>query len=235
MVRKYSSSGLKLQKGIEIAQISKAQLYYTPTGERPGKSPSQTVQREIEGEVQIVSNQEMIKNVIEIQSDEETDYGYRKMCAALMIIGYYINHKKLYRLMKQANLLKEKHKRATKEYAKYRIVTPDRPLTLMEMDIKSVWTAEHRRNAYTLTIIDTFTRVVLFRTTGYTMKATQVKKAWEYVIIHYLQHADLKAQDIHIEIRNDNGPQFVAKIIQELFKENGIMSDYMGARPRSFS
>ena len=222
MVRKYNSSGLKLQKGQEITGVSKAQLYYSPTGKRPGKNPSQATIREVDGEACIESNQEMINKVIAIQSDEETDYGYHKMCAALMMIGYTINHKKLYRLMKSSNLLKEKHKKKTKEYAKYRIVTPEKPLTLMEMDIKSVWTAELRRNAYTLTIIDTFTRVVLYRTTGYTMKATQVKAAWEYVIINYLQPADMKAQDIHIEIRNDNGPQFVAKIIQELFKVNGL-------------
>jgi len=88
----------------------------------------------------------------------------------------------------------------------------------MEMDIKLEWTAELRRYAFTLAIINTFTRVVLYRNTRYTMKATLVKAAIEHVIINYLQPTDMKTQDIHIEIRNDNGPQFVAKIIQELFK-----------------
>lgn len=140
------------------------------------------------------------------------------MCAALLILGYYINHKKLYRLMKNANLLKERHWKVAKEYAKHRIVTPEKPLILMEMDIKLEWTAELRRYAFTLAIINTFTRVVLYRNTRYTMKATLVKAAIEHVIINYLQPTDMKTQDIHIEIRNDNGPQFVAKIIQELFK-----------------
>ncbi len=71
-----------------------------------------------------------------------------------------------------------------------------------------------------LTIIDTFTRFVLHWQVDFTMKSRQVKQAWEYVIEHYLQAADLLKEGVHIEIRNDNGPQFGAKIIQEFFKEN---------------
>ena len=88
------------------------------------------------------------------------------------------------------------------------------------MDIKYVWIAQARRHCYILTIIDTFTRFVLHWQVDFTMKSRQVKQAWEEVIEEYLQAADLLKKGVHIEIRNDNGPQFGAKIIQEFFKGN---------------
>ncbi len=122
--------------------------------------------------------------------------------------------------MKENGLLKERHKRAEKNFAKYRIVIPEGPLEVLEMDIKLVWVVKDRRHAYVLTVIDTFTRVVLYRGLGFTMKSTQVKKAWEYIIINYLQPADLLRKKIHIEVRNDNGPQFSSKMIRQFFEQN---------------
>lgn len=167
-----------------------------------------------------VPNQEVVDEIKLVQSDPDTDYGYRKMYFALMMLGYYINHKKVYRLMKENGLLKERHKRAEKKFAKYRIVIPEGPLEVLEMDIKLVWVAKDRRHAYVLTVIDTFTRAVLYRGVGFTMKSSQVKKAWEYIIINYLQPADLLRKKIHIEVRNDNGPQFSSKMIRQFFEQN---------------
>ena len=150
----------------------------------------------------------------------DTNYGYRKMYFALMMLGYYINHKKVYRLMKEASLLKPWHKRADKTYVKYRKVTPRGALEVLEMDIKYIWVTRERRHAYVLTIIDTFTRAALHWSLGFTVTSQQVKKAWEEVIENYLQPADMLSKKIHIEIRNDNGPQFSVKVIQKFFADN---------------
>ncbi len=122
--------------------------------------------------------------------------------------------------MKENDLLKPVKKRNERTYVKYRIVTPTRPLEVLEMDIKYVWVVQDRRHAYILTIIDTFTRYVLHWQVGFTMKTQQVKQAWEEIIINYLQPADMLKNGIHIEVRNDNGPQFASKKIQAFFKEN---------------
>ena len=90
------------------------------------------------------------------------------------------------------------------------------------MDIKMAWIEQDRRNAYILTIIDTFTRVVLHWVMGYRMRWAQVKAAWEQVIVTHLQPADLLRKALHIELRNDNGPQFAATRIREFLKENHI-------------
>ena len=115
------------------------------------------------------SNAQVVQRIVDIQSGPETDYGYRKMYFALMLLGYYINHKKVYRLMKQNNLLKKRYKHSGKTYAKYRIVTPKGPLEVLEMDIKYIWVTQARRHAFILSIIDTFTRAILHWQLGFTM------------------------------------------------------------------
>lgn len=124
--------------------------------------------------------------------------------------------------MKTAQLLKAKQKGSDKDYVKFRIVNPTAPLEVLEMDIKQVYIVKDKRYAYILTIIDTFTRVVLHWSVGYHMKKVQVKKAWEQVIIEHLQPADQLSKGVHIELRNDNGPQFGATQIREFFQENYI-------------
>jgi transposase InsO family protein len=205
---------------LPIVGITKHQYYYQPKGKRPGRKPSEATLRKHGQTITEESNQQVVERIVDIKSDPETDYGYRKMYFALMLLGYYINHKKVYRLMKENNLLKERYKRSGKTYAKYRIVTPEGPLEVFEMDIKYVWVTQARRHAFILSIIDTFTRAVLHWQLGFTMKSAQVKQAWEYIIVNYLQPADLLSKGVHIEIRNDNGPQFASKLIREFFTQN---------------
>ena len=170
-----------------------------------------------------VLNIDVVKEIEQVKTDPDTNYGHRMMTFHLMQQGYYINHKKVYRLMKEAGLLASKLRvSVNKNYVKYRQVCPDRPLEVIEMDIKMVWVTEHRRHAYILTIIDTFTRHVLHWTVGYQMKQNQVKNAWLKVIEDYLQPYDLLKRDLHIELRNDNGPQFCAKSVREFLKNNHI-------------
>ena len=75
---------------------------------------------------------------------------------------------------------------------------------------------------YSALIYLMFDKFVLHWQVGFSMKARQVKQAWEEVICNYLQPADLINQKIHIEIRNDNGPQFGAKIIRQFFEQNHL-------------
>ncbi len=203
-----------------IIGITKHQYYYQPKGKRPGRRASVTTFRKQGLKMTEESNAQVVQRIVDIQSGPETDYGYRKMYFALMLLGYYINHKKVYRLMKQNNLLKKRYKHSGKTYAKYRIVTPKGPLEVLEMDIKYIWVTQARRHAFILSIIDTFTRAILHWQLGFTMKSAQVKQAWEQIIANYLQPADLLSKDVHIEVRNDNGPQFASKLIRKFFNEN---------------
>ncbi len=119
--------------------LSKHHYYYEQTGHRPSKQPSQTTKKLAGQKVITVSNQEVVDKVEETQQDPDTDYCYHKMCTLLMIAGYFINHKNVYRLMKDAGLLKERHKKRNKSFRKYRVEIPEGPLEVLEMDIKYVW------------------------------------------------------------------------------------------------
>lgn len=205
---------------LPIVGISKHQYYYRSKGKRSGRKPSSTTQRLINGEQVVETNEQVIDQIISTQANPDTDYGYQRMRSSLILLGYFINPKKVYRIMKENALLKPRGKKASKTYAKYRVLTPEKPLTLLEMDIKYFWIADQRRYAYVLTIIDTFTRYVLDWRLGYTMKTYQVKEVWEKIIINYLQPRNLLKEGVHIEVRNDNGPQFSSKKTQAFFKEN---------------
>ena len=223
MVRRYMSLGLKRNKALALAEISKDQFYYQQTGNKGGiQASTQTGFRKQDGSEIEVSNDLVVKEIEAIKSDLDTPYGYHKMRYSLQLKGYIINHKKVYRLMREHQLLEAKKKVQDKDYVKYRIVVPKGPLEVLEMDIKMVWVENERRYAQILTIIDTFTRVVLYWCVGFQMRKAQVKAAWSYVIEHHLQPANALLKALHIEVRNDNGPQFSAKIVRDFFKENHL-------------
>jgi len=144
------------------------------------------------------------------------------MTAAVMLLGYVINRKKVYRLMRQWQLLHDAKKKAPRSYAKYRRVNPSEPLTVFEMDIKFQWVAAHQRNAYILTIIDCFTRKVLYWHLGYSIKKDQVIAAWQEVIITYLQPYQMRHKPVTIEVRNDNDSRFWAQKVQKYLSDNHL-------------
>jgi len=224
IVARYIFQGLKRDYALSIAGISKHQYYHKPSKGKRGRKPSeQTLQVLPDGSnVERVDDSKVVDEIKLIHQDPDTDYGYRKMTFALMALGFIINHKKVYRLMKQAFMLKERYQKATREFVKYRKVLPTQPLEVLEMDIKLVWIERDRKHAFVLTVIDTFTRVVLGRKTAFNINQYMVKQLWGEIIENYLQPYDCINRQISIEIRNDNDSRFVAASVQAFFKENNI-------------
>ena len=135
-----------------------------------------------------------------------------------------IGPKQTHRIMGEENLLAPLRKAAKRPYVKYRVVTPERPLHVLEMDIKSKWITGELCNGYIPTILDTFTRQALHWQAAMSIRRTadQVKHAWNQVIKNHLQPADLLNRNLHVEVRNDNGPQFTASMVQDYFKGNHL-------------
>ncbi|MBK8514706.1 MAG: DDE-type integrase/transposase/recombinase [Saprospiraceae bacterium] len=224
LVRDYMGQGLLRDQCLEIVGLSKNQFYYQAKGTRPGKSPTLTTAwRNPETYiVHQVDNQEVVKKVVAIKLDPDHANWYQMITITLKIQGFYINHKKVYRLMFEHLLLEDEVKVRGKDYVKYRRVAPIRPLQIIEMDIKYVWVYEEKKYAFVLTIIDTFTRYVLHWSVGYSMKGEQIKQAWEFVVAEYFQPQKMALNELEVEVRTDNGKQFEAKIIREFFTENHI-------------
>lgn len=218
------SQGLKRDVCLAITRLTKDQFYYIQTGVKPGRRPSDTtIWRDPDTMIQYeVDNADVVQKVVEIKLNPDMPNWYKLITRTLQIGGYYINHKKVYRLMLEYILLETRRKRSGRNFVKYRRVAPHKPLEVIEMDIKYVWIYGVRKYAFILTVIDTFTRYVLHWDVGYTMKSHQVKAVWEYVITEYLQPADILKNKLDVEVRNDNGKQFNSDLIINFFKENHL-------------
>lgn len=216
--------GLKRDRCLSIVGLSKNQFYTIPSGLQPGRPPSNVTKWRDPDTMRYydVDNLDVIDKIIVLKLDPDHPNWYRLITITLNIMGFYINHKKVYRLMHEHQLLEDRNKASGKSFVLYRRVCPLRPLHIIEMDIKYVWIRGTRKYAYVLTILDTFTRYALHWKAGYWMKKEQVGEAWEYVVANYLQPAGVKDSDLEIEVRNDNAKQFSAEVIQAFFKNNEI-------------
>jgi len=216
------AQGLKRDTCLDIVGLTKNQYYHISKGVKPGRKASMTTTwRDPNTHISYqMDNVYVVDKIVEIKLDPDHTNWYRMIARTLQILGYYINHKKVYRLMFEYILLEQPRKRTGRDFVKYRRIAPEGPLRLIEMDIKYVWIYQSRRYAFILTIIDTFTRYVLHWSAGYSMKSTQVKAAWEYVISEYYQPSGLKQDDVEIEVRTDNGKQFNSNLIIDFFNDN---------------
>lgn len=216
--------GLSRIDVLGITGLTKNQLYYKATGNKPGKCPTiRTLWKDNNtGQTKWRENEEVVKKIVIIRKDPDLPNYYKLICARLQLDGWYINHKKVYRLEKEYGLLSKAKKKTGRNFVTYRRAVPAGPLRIIEMDIKYVWISGRSGYGYILTIIDTFTRYALHWTVGYSMKQNQVKQAWDVVIMKYLQPADMLNSKISIEVRNDNGKQFASDMIQNYFKDNHL-------------
>jgi len=227
IVRRYMFQGLLRDKALKLCGISKGQFYHTPSKHKKrGRKPTKETIRQTKSGKISVKNSKVVKEIEVILGDPLQACGYHRMTGHLQLAGYYINHKKVYRLMKSRQLLHRAKEKQSKNYVKYRVLAPDGPLRLMEVDIKYVWVAGARRNAYVLTIIDVFSRVVLYWAVDWQMKQKAVQEAWEHVIEQHLEPAQLHGWELDIEVRSDNGPQFSAKKLGEFLKENYLIQTF---------
>lgn len=222
IVTRYVSQGLKTRSAMRIAGITKHQYYYRAKQGGRGRKPTTHTFKHMEQETVEVENRVVVERIEKMKQDPDLDYGYHRATKWLQGLGYVINHKKCWRLMGENSMLKPKHKKSPKTYVQYRKVLPKGPLEVLEMDIKMTWIERDRQHAFTLNVVDTFTRKWLYRTTGFSITRHHVKAAWEHLILHHLQPNDCLAKGVHIEIRNDNDKRFSAAVVQGFFKENNL-------------
>jgi putative transposase len=221
-VRQYIGRGMKRDQALSICQVSKDQFYYKVIGGKQGRKASKYTNRIVDGVEVLHSNRAVIGYIRSKYDDPKVDYGYHKMTAELQLDGFVINHKKVYRLMQNGQLLRPKPLKDKKCWVKYRKLVPEGPWNIFEMDIKQVWMKLECRYMFVLTIIDVFTRIVLEQTSGYSMTQEQVQSAWKRVITNYLEPYSISTSDLYIEVRSDNGPQFCAIKLNNFFSLNGF-------------
>ncbi|MEC5166712.1 transposase InsO family protein [Flavobacterium sp. PL11] len=205
---------MEREVAFRISGITEHQYYYQKKKTKQGRAYSFTTLYTNNSREKVeVLNEIIIQEIKQFHKDPDTDYGYQKMESALNIKGYAINRKKVYRLMKESQLLKKKHQKPAKTRVKYRKVFPSQLFEVLEMDIKFVWVQKYKMHYYVLTTIDTFTRVILHKMVAYSIKKEDVNRAWEHIIINHLQLNNCLERGVNIEVRNNNDSRFSAKLI----------------------
>jgi len=194
--------------------------YRTPTLGRKGNRPSTLTFHKTKGHV---GQSAVVKAVKEILGHEFIDCGYRLMTAYLKRDGYLINHKKLYRVMKEEGLLKLENRidrsGSGRKFVKYRKVITTRPMECLEMDIKMVWIPSAGKNAYLLSVIDVHTRKILNDYFSFNIKQDQVIELLSLVFEEY----DYPQS---VVIRSDNGSQFIAIRVREYLGLIGVQQEF---------
>jgi len=93
--------GLIRDTCLRILNLSKNQFYYKSTGQKPRRRASKTTTyRDPETlEISEVNNEEVVQRIVEIKLDPDHANHYRLIGLGLCLLGFFINHKKVYRLM----------------------------------------------------------------------------------------------------------------------------------------
>jgi putative transposase len=194
--------------------------YRMPSLGMKGNKPSLYTHHQAKG---WVTQNAVIASVKKILEHEFIDCGYRLMSAYLKRDGYQINHKKLYRIMKEEGLLKlEKRIERSgsgRKFVKFRKVKTSRPFECLEMDIKMVWIPKAGKNAYLLSIIDVHTRKILKDYFSFSIKQDKVITFLSEVFLDYQYPQS-------VVIRSDNGSQFIARSVREYLGIIGVQQEF---------
>ncbi len=214
---RYKCSKLRL---IQMVVLAESSYYRKVSGGKKGLKPSINTKHSRLGNV---NESEVIKSIKAILNHPFIDCGYRLMTSYLVRKGYQINHKKVYRIMKQAGLLKldDRIKRSGtgRKFVKYRKVLTNRPFQCIEMDIKYVWVPSRDENAYLLSIIDVHTRRILKDILAYKIKKNHVINFLSELFEHYNYPEN-------VIIRSDNGSQFIAHDVRDYLSLIGVEQEF---------
>lgn len=217
--------GLTRNKALEIAGLTKHKFYHEPSAGKRGRPKSTYTLRVGQGMVVHVENGKVEGHILRIQRNPDLSCGALRMTQQLQLKGFVINKKKVAYMMNSLGVQKlsrRTNKHSNRMFVRQRVVNPVQPLSHLQMDIKRFWLIAERRAVYVITVIDTFTREVLGEAKGYTMKAIAVNELWRKIILNHLEPAGMASSKVEIEIRSDNGPQFVAQILRDFLYENGL-------------
>jgi len=215
-MRKYPTLNVKKICGVLVISRSTYYAYQKPrtpaSRGRPLTKETYNLLRE-----EKVSEEEVVKEIEEILSGKFVLYGYRKVTAALRRKGYVINHKKVYRLMKESGLLlKEVWKR--KESREERTIPEgvEAPNKKWSIDIKHC-KALNGEKGYVIAVKDCYTKEVI-------AVAVERKHTYQEVEnVMYRAFAERNFKELALEelcVTSDNGKEII-KAMKRL-REIGI-------------
>lgn len=198
--------------------ISASGYYYKRTNRPRGRRPTT---HSVNADGELFENDVVLKDIEATLQQEFCCYGYQNMTGELKDLRWIINHKKVYRLMKEHHLLYGARIRPApfkRNFIRFRSLQPQRPLQYLSMDIKYVHVHGTGRNALLLTVIDIYSRKVLIH-----MMRSNIKKGDVLVMLSLML---LQYQVEGMTIRNDNGSQFIAGVVRQYLRDKNIYQEF---------
>lgn len=186
--------------------LPRSTYYYKPIDGSRGVLPS-TFTRKTDGS--IVSNLAVVQDIKVALRREFCCYGYHNITSDLRDMSYIINHKKVYRLMDENNLLLGKVIRTTgkRTFVKHRKIEACYPMEYLCLDIKYVYVHGEKRNYYLLTVLDVFSRMAIEQIFQRSIRKIDVINVFRRIGHQY----GIKG----VTVRNDNGSQFIANDVKQ--------------------
>ena len=194
-------------------------------GKSPGRPPSRHACREGGELIDDLQLRELICRQIE---GAGYAYGYRKLAKALRRDHQIIvNHKKIYRLCQEMDILRPKRRKKARTKRRISINrTVTKPDQLYEADIKYGYINGENRFFFVMPIIDVYDREIVGFHIGRTCEGKHIATT--------LQSALLKRQLYEAKkkpvLRTDNGPQFTGSVLALCCEQLGIEHELIPCR-----
>lgn len=220
IAQQYIEQGFPVNKVIRMAGLARSSYYYCPKAGKPGRKAMEYV---FTRDGRAVSVDEIVKEIEALLNHEFVDYGYYKTYIYLSRkLGYRIGSSRVYQIMKKNNLLKFQRgdkKRQHRNWVKQLVPTPETEFSFLEFDIKYMYVAGKRTNVQVLTVLDVFSRWALGQHIQWSIRADNVVELLESLFDKY----PLPAKFI---VRNDNGSQFEADIVQKYLISKNVTQEF---------
>ena len=197
------------QERCKWAEVARSSFHYrVHTGPRGIKASTYTPIGD-----GIVTNGQVVDQIRAVLVMDYCAYGYQVMTKELQSLDYVINKKKVYRLMKENNLLcgKKIKTQGKRVFVQFRRINAESPMEYLCLDIKYVWIHGEKQNYYQLAIMDVYSRRILCWILQSSIKQTDV--------MGLLRSLDLRYGLKGVFIRNDNGSQFIAHRVRQLLQD----------------
>jgi putative transposase len=197
--RELVARGFAVAAVARVLQISRQAIYRTPTPRRPPqrRPPIDRVEQAI----------------VEVARDNQTDGD--RMVAALtrQKLGIAVNHKRVLRVMPERELIQRR--RPLERRKRPGFFRVERPRQLWQLDMTSIWFAEHGWT-YLNAIIDCCTREIVGWSLELRCRTDEAIAVVEYAAaVHGIQEGELV-------LGSDNGSAFTARRFKAKLGEFGI-------------
>ena len=174
-----------------------------------------------------VSGDSALREIIRslCQKDRHQTYGHRRIRALLLRhYGFTVNHKTVYRIMRELGLLQERVWRRPYRPKRIERMQPSKPNQGWQIDMTCFELADQQR-VYLTVVIDCFSRQIV----GWTLDRRCRASEWIAALRQGLEFCRLSDESCRdLVLRSDNGAQPCSQKFVAFLSQQGIKGEYTG-------